>query len=133
MNCKDLELMQNTMQDVKNTYEYNVKRHSELDKMLNDYNHELEFSNYDVVRGFKLYKKIHSTLNERRKVKNEIEILHSTYKVIKNNQSLLNNLSTSLAEAKQIEKRLTVSVYHKRTAEGKVAEQLSRKKRLEMV
>jgi len=48
---------------------------SNIDKELTDVYHYIEFSNFDVVRGYKAYKELQDVLKKRREIKNDLKLL----------------------------------------------------------
>lgn len=51
----------------------------ELDKQLCDLAHQLEFTNVDIQRGYKIAKQMQDAYRERRRVKDELEVLRIIY------------------------------------------------------
>lgn len=47
---------------------------SEIDRLLSDINHFIEFTNLNAVDGYRIYKKQHELLKRRREVKYELKI-----------------------------------------------------------
>lgn len=60
---------------IKTSRQEHNDRQSELDKQLCDIAHQLEFTNIDIQRGYKLAKQMQDACRERRTVKDEQEIL----------------------------------------------------------
>jgi len=51
------------------------KQLSQMDKLICDLEHEIEFGKFDVFRGYKKIKQLQNSLNERRDIKNEWELI----------------------------------------------------------
>jgi hypothetical protein len=64
-----------TLNDIKNTYNYNFQNVNDLDKESQDLEHEIELSTFSSVAGYKLAKELQRVRRERRKLKNENETL----------------------------------------------------------
>lgn len=67
-------------QNVIKDYERNLERIKEIEEELNDINHEIEFGNpKNMYLGYLLYKRIKELRIERRRCKEEVEIMKETY------------------------------------------------------
>ena len=67
-------------QNVIKDYERNLERIKEIEDELNDINHEIEFSSpKNMYLGYLLYKRIKELRIERRRCKEEAEIMKETY------------------------------------------------------
>lgn len=53
------------------------KQLSELDKIINDLTHFIEFNNLNASQGYKMYKMLHDFLNQRRQVKDMLMVIQS--------------------------------------------------------
>lgn len=75
-------------QNVINTYEYNEDNIKRIEGELQDIFHEIELTNSkDMFSGYKLYKEIRELRIERRKCKNENELLRDMYEYFKGDQA----------------------------------------------
>lgn len=75
-------------QNVINTYEYNEDNIRRIEGELQDILHEIELTNSkDMFSGYKLYKEIRELRIERRKCKNENELLRDMYEYFKGDQA----------------------------------------------
>ena len=67
-------------QDVVKNYEHNMEKIKCIEDELNDLNHEAEFSKpKDMFSGYKIYKQIRDLRIERRRMKEENELLKDMY------------------------------------------------------
>ena len=78
-NIKDWLEKVNTIQEVlsgsgNRSAELNEKL-SEIDKEISDVNHYIEFGNYNACQGWRCFKMLQMLLRQRRKYKNEIQVL----------------------------------------------------------
>ena len=67
------------MKFIEESFSKHNEMQSELDKQLCDLGHKLEFTNIDIQRGYKIAKHMQDVYRERRKVKDEREILDILY------------------------------------------------------
>ena len=75
-------------QNVINTYEYNEASIKRIEGELQDILHEIELTNSkDMFSGYKLYKEIRELRIERRKCKNENELLRDMYEYFKGEEA----------------------------------------------
>lgn len=75
---------------IKERTKYLADEVSECDKRLQDIEHEAEFNIYNVVDGYRVYKRMHDVRIQRRKVKDELQILGIMNVTTMNNQSIKN-------------------------------------------
>lgn len=52
-----------------------IAKLSEVDKEISDINHYIEFGNYNACQGWRCFKMLQTLLRQRRKYKNEIQVL----------------------------------------------------------
>lgn len=103
----------------------NGERQSEIDKMLCDLYHELEFTNIDIQRGYKLAKQIQDARRERRKLKDEMEllrILHDQVVNTPNGKKFVMDLTAHLGGARKRKAQLDNRIYSPRSEAFKVGE-----------
>jgi hypothetical protein len=80
-----------------------------------DLEHEIEFSNYDIQRGYKAYKQFRDMRIERRKLKDEIELLEPIATYINENRKIfLDGLGRVKGECKKINDRQKNRLYRPR-------------------
>ena len=100
--------------DLKERYEYNYKMVGECDYKTQDILHEIEMLNYDVFRGFKIYKELQATRQTRRQCKDENELLDPIYNYIsslQNCEGKLRKVSEKTIDANNCRERKS---YHPR-------------------
>lgn len=74
-------------QNVIKDYETNLERIKEIEGELNDINHEIEFSSSkNMYLGYLLYRRIRELRIERRRCKEEVEVMKETYEYFKGQQ-----------------------------------------------
>lgn len=71
----ELKEMELKFKQLNKRKEYLSAKNSELDKKIEDIMHCAEFYELDACKGYKLYKILHETRLERRKVKDEVDML----------------------------------------------------------
>lgn len=69
--------LNNLFLNIENDWKFLNSELSRLDKMQDDLLHQIEFQNFNAAQGYKLAKVLKTVRNQRRIVKNEIEIFHS--------------------------------------------------------
>lgn len=100
-------------------YERNHDRIDKLEKRQVDLYHEIEFTPLDIQRGYKLAKQLQDIRKERRKAKDENEIMHHMYNFLTNGLSrqFALNMTSSLARARKREQELPLRGYYPRSTE----------------
>ena len=96
----------------------NGEQQSEVEKLLCDLYHELEFANIDIQRGYKFAKQIQDARRERRKLKDEMEllrILHDQVVNTPNGKKLVMDLTAHLGGAKKRQAQLENRIYSPRS------------------
>lgn len=77
-------IFQNVIKD----YERDLEEIKRIEDCLNDLNHEIELSSQkDMYKGWKLYKEIRDLRIERRRCKEEVELLKEMYEYLTSQQS----------------------------------------------
>lgn len=94
-------LIRDNIQNVINTYEYNIHRIEELNKLSTDLTHEIEWSNCSASEGYKLYKEYQNVLRERRECKNENDSLRPLYNFLEPKKKILDQLSQCIGECRK--------------------------------
>ncbi len=113
---------------IQKTFKRNSERESELDKQLCDLEHMLEFTPIDIQRGYKLAKQIQDIQRERRRIKNEIEllrILHDQATNTPTGKKFVNDLTAHLGGAKKRKVHLDNRIYTPRSEAFKEAQNAS--------
>lgn len=82
------------LSDIGKYREYLAAEHSKVEAAINDIYHYIEFSNLNVVDGFKAYKQLQYYLQQRRKIKDAEQLAG----LLSNNESI--NLSGYIAAMK---------------------------------
>ena len=78
----------NIFQNVINTYEYNKDEIKRIEEELQDIEHEIELSpSKDMYSGYKLYREIRDLRTERRRCKDENQLLEEMYNFLQDPQS----------------------------------------------
>ncbi len=67
--------LRDTVISIRKTSEELNNQLSQIDKLINDIQHEIEFGKYDVFRGYKKFKQLQNAYCERRNIKNEWELI----------------------------------------------------------
>ena len=96
----------------------NGEQQSEVEKLLCDLYHELEFANIDIQRGYKFAKQIQDARRERRKLKDEMEllrILHDQVVNTPNGKKFVVDLTAHLGGAKKRRAQLENRIYSPRS------------------
>jgi hypothetical protein len=84
-------------------FEANYKLIGELDKQLCDLQHEIEFTPFDVQRGYKLAKQTQDLRRQRREAKDENEVLYRMQEYLNNgnSKSFVVGFTASVSKAKK--------------------------------
>lgn len=97
--CKAKELSSNLLENIsviKETHQELSKQLSYTDKIITDLQHEIELGRFDVVRGYKKLKQLQDTLIERRKIKNEHELIQPLIAYINSIETKINELHETI-------------------------------------
>lgn len=100
-------------QDVTKNYERNVEEIRRIEEELNDLNHEAELSEpKDMYKGYLLYKAIRELRIERRRCKEENELMKDMYEYFKSQQgqafkSKIQQIQGSAARLREVQERRT--------------------------
>ena len=100
-------------QDVTKNYERNVEEIRRIEEELNDLNHEAELSEQkDMYKGYLLYKAIRELRIERRRCKEENELMKDMYEYFKSQQgqafkSKIQQIQGSAAKLREVQERRT--------------------------
>lgn len=100
-------------QDVTKNYERNVEEIRRIEEELNDLNHEAELSEpKDMYKGYLLYKAIRELRIERRRCKEENELMKDMYEYFKSQQgqafkSKIQQIQGSAAKLREVQERRT--------------------------
>lgn len=89
----------------------------QLDLKKCDIEHEMENTNFDVMRGFKKYKEFQRVRQLRRQFKNEQELLKPLYDYYEQNKKVFSELTRVKNSMTNIKKSQEKWVYHRRTEE----------------
>lgn len=92
-------------QNVVKDYERNIDRIKEIQDELNDIDHEIEFgSPKNMYAGYLLYKRRRELRTERRRCKDEVELMKETYEFFKSQQgqSFKNKMQALQGSARKI-------------------------------
>lgn len=103
---------------IQQSFKDNAERQSELDKQLCDLDHMLEWSRIDVQRGYRLAKQRQDVLLERRRVKDEGEMLRILHDQVINagtGKAFVVALTAHLGGAKKRKAQLDSRVYAPRS------------------
>lgn len=100
-----------------NEYPANYDRIGELDCQLTDISHSIEFTPFDIQRGYKFAKQIQEVRNERRNLKDANELLKPLHDFLSagTSQAFKNGLATAVLKAKQRERTLPLRIYTPRS------------------
>ena len=99
--------------DVVDHYERDVESIKRIEDELNDLNHEIELAdNKDMYQGWLLYKQIRELRIERRRCKEEVELLKDMYEYFKSQQgqafkSKIQQIQGSAAKLRDVQERRT--------------------------
>ena len=87
---------------------------NQLDLLTQDLLHQIEFKNYNVCDGYKLYKELQEVRLERRRLKDENQVIHSAYEFISKDKKLISQLGNIQGVMKKIEEGQQNRVYKPR-------------------
>lgn len=76
--CIAIELssdLRDTVNTIRKTNNELNKELSQIDKLITDIKHEIEFGKFDVFRGYKKFKQLQEALHKRRIIKDEVELI----------------------------------------------------------
>ena len=102
-------------------YPENYDRIGELEKQLTDTYHVIEFTPFDVQRGFKFAKQVQDIRRERRELKDSNELLKPLHDFLSASSSTAfkNGLVNAINKTKQRERDLSSRFYKPRSQEFK--------------
>lgn len=106
--------IRDNMQSILDTYDSNYKRIGELDLLQEDLLHEIEWSNCDIVKGYKLYKELQDVRRERRDRKDENDSLKPLYDLIEPKKKMLEQLNQCIGECRKNDESIGRRVYKPR-------------------
>ena len=102
--------------NVKSRYEGNAEEIGAREAELGDLEHYMELhSDLDCKGGYALYKKMRETRRERRKCKNEMELLRPMYDWLEQNGDALNRLTIALGDTRRKAEVIDSRKYMSRT------------------
>lgn len=125
--CREIEFdsldpvaqLQNFMafaKDVITRYEENQRLWDETDKQTQDILHFIELSeNLNAANGYKAYKKLAEVRRNRRQYKSEIDLLEPLYEYLKNNMSVINQLTMIQGKCRTNKETIQMRSYSMRT------------------
>lgn len=103
---------------INKTWVENGERQSEIARLLCDLYHELEFTSIDVQRGYKFAKQIQDARRERRRLKDEMELLRILHDQVVNTptcKKFVMDLASHLGGAKKRKAQLEQRIYSPRS------------------
>lgn len=102
------------------TYETNLSQIENLQNQEQDIRHQIEFTPLDIQRGYKFAKQMQIVRQERRKCKDDNELLNHLYKYLTtgNANAFKNGLINALERARVRSKQLESRKYGCRTEQG---------------
>lgn len=104
------------LKEVKGIYEENEIIRRESDDKILDLLHYAELhENLNASAGFRVYKQIADVRRERRRCKNENELLQPLLEFVKSNPKLLNDISALLGKLRGTRRRIDQRAYTART------------------
>jgi hypothetical protein len=86
----------NTVTTIRKTSEDLNNQLSQIDKLICDIKHEIEFGKFDVFRGYKKFKQLQDTLHERRDIKNEWELIQPLIGYVGNIEKNVDKVHTTI-------------------------------------
>lgn len=86
----------NTVVTIRKTSDDLNKQLSQMDKLICDLEHEIEFGKFDVFRGYKKFKQLQDSLNNRRNIKNEWELIQPLISYIGNIEKNADKVHTTI-------------------------------------
>lgn len=102
--------------DVITRYEENQRLWDETDKQTQDILHFIELSeNLNAANGYKAYKKLAEVRRNRRQYKSEIDLLEPLYEYLKNNMSVINQLTMIQGKCRTNKETIQMRSYSMRT------------------
>ena len=99
------------LSDIKQTYEFNYENVNDLDKETQDLEHEIELSNFDSKKGYKLVKEFKRVRQERRKLCDENLTLKFLYDYFAKYPNMVTDLQKSRGEIKRKTEELSNRFY----------------------
>jgi len=103
------------LKEIKQRYEANAKQCEYKDYETQDLLHELELGTLNAAQRIKLFNELHKVRQERRKVKDENELLSSVYHLLSvKYPKLINDLEYCCREIKRARKEMETRQYFPR-------------------
>lgn len=98
-------------------YEKKEEALKKCDQEIQDLMHVIELSNFNAYQGFDLAKQLQKVRNERRVIKDEIELLKSVKELLSYGKPTEKNLNKIIGEVRGIQRRQEVRTYKMRVRE----------------
>lgn len=103
--------VRNTVQDIPKIYKANNDRLNKLQGEITDLTHLIELVDLNAVEGFKIYKQLQKVLQERRKLKDENELLKHLGPVFSEWGNKIGNLNDAIGNIRNQKKTLEARSY----------------------
>ncbi|MDM8100957.1 hypothetical protein [Oceanobacillus oncorhynchi] len=103
--------VRNTVQDIPKIYKANNERLSKLQGEITDLTHLIELVDLNAVEGFKVYKQLQGVLQERRKLKDENELLKHLGPVFSDWGNKIGSLNSAIGDIRNQKKSLGARLY----------------------
>ena len=102
------------LQDIKQSYDFNVANIEDIEKSLTDLGHEIELSKFNAVQGYKLAKEEQKLRQERRRMKDENVTLIFLYQYYSNYPNMVSDLQKIRGSIKREVSKLETRLYKPR-------------------
>jgi hypothetical protein len=100
--------------DIENRYNDNYNRLGLLEQECNDIQHEIEFANFEIQRGYRLAKEFQKAKRERRALKAENETLFYLYEIVTKQPAIKSAFVHALTNIRRKQKEIDERTYFPR-------------------
>lgn len=125
---KEIENFLNLVREVENDYVYNSGEVNTLDKLTQDYLHDIELGNMDYKARAKIATKLRDTRQKRRKCKDKTLIYYPFVEYVKNHKNSINDLKNVLGSVRKEAKAQSNRVYIRKVDNAYVTEKYTKTK-----
>ncbi len=105
-------LIRDSVRDLPTRYSENKKRIRRLDEETSDLMHLVELTRFNAFEGFKIAQQLQVVRQERRKLKDENEVLKHLAPYLQSQKNKLGQLDKAIGEIRNTKSRLPVRKYN---------------------
>jgi len=111
-------LIRDAIRDLPKRYEENANEIKNIEKQITDYLHYIELVDLNASEGFRAYKELQAIQKERRRLKDDNELLKHIYPALKSLRNNLSQFDKAIGGIRKTKRHLEKRTYRCRSAKN---------------